>query len=436
MPAVLVVGMQWGDEGKGKVVDLLSERAQVVARYQGGHNAGHTVFIGEERFILHLVPTGVLRPGVRCVIGSGVVVEPRALIQEVEELRSRGIAIGGNLFLSKRAHLIMPYHLYLDREIEKLMGGKCIGTTGRGIGPAYADKAGRLGIRVADIFDEALFRERLELNLLLKKSLLPLLREEGDDSLPEEFDLDSIFEAYQALRPELEPFVADTESLLLQALSEGECVLLEGAQGTMLDVDHGTYPYVTSSSPMAGGASAGLGIPPASVSYTLGVTKAYTTRVGRGPFPTEMAGPEGDCIRERGKAWGATTGRPRRCGWVAAVAARYAIARNGIDSMALMKLDVLDGCDEVRLCTAYECDGQSIEDFPAEQSVLFSCRPRYEVFPGWRESTLGASGFRELPERARNYVQALEEAVGREVSIICTGPRRDQVIWKRELSLP
>ncbi len=436
MPVVLVVGMQWGDEGKGKVVDLLSERAQVVARYQGGHNAGHTVLIGEERFILHLVPTGILRPGVRCVIGSGVVVEPNALIKEVEELRSRGVAIGGNLFLSKRAHLIMPYHLYLDREVEKLMGGKSIGTTGRGIGPAYSDKTGRLGIRVADIFDEALFRERLELNLLFKRNLLPLFRGKGDDSTPEEFDPDLIFEAYQRVRSELEPFVADTESLLLQALSEGQWILLEGAQGTMLDVDHGTYPYVTSSNPVAGGAAAGLGIPPASMSYTLGVTKAYTTRVGRGPFPTEIAGPEGDSIRERGREYGATTGRPRRCGWFDAVTSRYAIARNGINSVALMKLDVLDGCDEVSLCTAYEHEGHLIEDFPAEQSVLSNCRPRYEVFPGWRESTLGATEFRELPVGARNYVEALEEAIGAEVSIICTGPRRDQVIWKREFSLP
>ena len=353
MPNVIVLGLQWGDEGKGKIVDVLSEKADVVARYQGGHNAGHTVVIKNEKFILHVIPSGILYKGKKCLIGNGVVVEPASLLEEINGLKERGIEIDkNNLFLSKNAHVIMPYHMALDRENEKLRGSKSIGTTGRGIGPAYCDKINRSGIRVADLLQPEFFREKLKANLFNINFLLENLYK------AQVFNIDNIYDEYMGYAEKLKEHVADTDIIIDKTIAEGGNILLEGAQGTLLDIDHGTYPYVTSSNATAGGACTGLGIGPTKISKVLGVVKAYTTRVGAGPFPTEIKDSLGDAIREKGGEYGATTGRPRRCGWLDMVILRHSARINGLTGIAITKLDILDGLETIKICTSYKHNGK------------------------------------------------------------------------------
>lgn len=421
MPNIVVVGAQWGDEGKGKVVDLLAGCADVVARYQGGNNAGHTVVIGREKFVLHSIPTGILHPGKRCVIGCGVVVDPASLLEEMGELARRGIALDG-LFVSRNAHLILPYHRALDQAAEARRGDRRIGTTGKGVGPAYVDKAARLGIRAADLFDEALLREKIEANLQEKNPILETLY--GHPGFTTEAILADCLRQGEALAPH----IADTTRLLAEWMDEGASVLFEGAQGTMLDIDHGTYPYITASSAAAGGAATGTGVPPTRLDGVLGVSKAYTTRVGSGPFPTELGGTAGDLLRARGQEYGATTGRPRRCGWFDAVVLRHAVRINGLETFAVTKLDVLDQCRRVPICVAYRYRGALLRDFPIEERVLREIEPVYEEWEGWETSTAGLRGLEELPPKARAYLGRLEELVGRELSLISTGAMREETI--------
>jgi adenylosuccinate synthase len=422
MPVLIVVGAQWGDEGKGKIVDLLTERTDVVARYQGGHNAGHTVVVGKDEFILHLIPSGILHKGKKCIIGNGVVIDPAALIEEMVGLKKRGFQFDDNLLISKNAHLIMPYHKALDVASETLKGNKKIGTTGRGIGPAYADKMSRKGIRMADLLDPEVFREKLacntgEANFLLERfyTAAPVL-------------LDQVYEEYLAYGVLLRKYLADTALFLNKAIAKKKKVLAEGAQGTNLDVDHGTYPFVTSSNPTAGGACTGLGIAPQSITEVIGIVKAYTTRVGGGPFPTEQVNETGEMLRARGKEYGATTGRPRRCGWADILAIRHAARVNGMTSMALTKLDVLDTLDEIKICVGYKYDGKLYEEMPCELSILEKCVPQYITMPGWKQSTAGIKKYDSLPRNARTYVEKLCRLCGVKASIISTGPRRDETI--------
>ena len=421
MPNIVVVGAQWGDEGKGKIVDLLAGCADVVARYQGGNNAGHTVVIGREKFVLHSIPSGILHPGKRCVIGCGVVVDPASLIEEMSELARRGVSLDG-LHISQNAHLILPYHRALDQAAEARRGDRKIGTTGKGVGPAYVDKAARLGVRMADLLDEELLREKIEANLREKNPILETLY--GHPGFTAE-----------AVRTEclrhgevLAPHIADTVRLLAEWMEAGASVLFEGAQGTMLDIDHGTYPYITASSASAGGAATGTGVPPTRLDGVLGVSKAYTTRVGSGPFPTELAGPAGDLLRTRGNEYGATTGRPRRCGWFDAVVLRHAVRINGLDTLAVTKLDVLDPYPRIPICVAYRYRGTLLRDFPFEERVLREVEPVYEEVEGWEAPTAGLRSLEELPPRARAYLARLEELVGREVSLISTGAMREETV--------
>jgi adenylosuccinate synthase len=422
MPVLVVVGAQWGDEGKGKIIDLLTERADIVARYQGGHNAGHTVVVGMDEFILHLIPSGILHKGKTCVIGNGVVVDPAALIEEMDGLRSRGIRFGESLLISGNAHLIMPYHKALDIASEKLKGNKKIGTTGRGIGPAYADKISRKGIRMADLLDAKTFREKLacntgEANFLLERFYnAPLVH------------LDRVYEEYLGYAKRLKKYIADTTLFLSQAMKKNKKVLAEGAQGTHLDVDHGTYPFVTSSSPTAGGACTGLGIGPNAITEVMGIVKAYTTRVGSGPFPTEQENKLGELLRARGKEYGATTGRPRRCGWADTLIIRHAVRVNGMTSAAITKLDVLDTLDELKICVGYKYKGKLYEEMPSELSVLEKGTPQYITLPGWKQTTIGIRNYDDLPKKARAYVEKLCKLSGVKPSIISTGARRDETI--------
>jgi adenylosuccinate synthase len=416
------VGAQWGDEGKGKIIDLLTERADVVARYQGGHNAGHTVVVGMDEFILHLIPSGILHKGKTCVIGNGVVVDPAALIEEMDGLRARGIRFGESLLISGNAHLIMPYHKALDIASEKLKGNKKIGTTGRGIGPAYADKINRKGIRMADLLDARTFREKLacntgEANFLLERFYNAQL-----------VHLDQVYEEYLGYAKRLKKYIADTTLFLSQAVKKGKKILAEGAQGTHLDVDHGTYPFVTSSSPTAGGACTGLGIGPNAITEVMGIVKAYTTRVGSGPFPTEQENKLGELLRARGKEYGATTGRPRRCGWADTLIIRHAVRVNGMTSAAITKLDVLDTLDELKICVGYKYKGKLYEEMPSELSVLEKGTPQYITLPGWKQTTIGIRNYDDLPKKARAYVEKLCKLSGVKPSIISTGARRDETI--------
>jgi len=422
MPNVVVVGLQWGDEGKGKIVDFLSEKADVVARYQGGHNAGHTVVIDNEKFILHLIPSGILYKDKMCLIGNGVVVDPAALIEEIKGLKERGIEVGKNLFLSKNAHLIMPYHVVMDKENEKLRGSKSIGTTGRGIGPAYCDKIGRGGIRVADILQPAVFKEKIKANLIHINFLLENLYK-----VPS-FDIEDIFNEYMDYAGRLSEYIADTDIIINKMISGNKNVLFEGAQGTLLDIDHGTYPYVTSSNAIAGGACTGLGVGPTKISHVLGVVKAYTTRVGSGPFPTEIKDSLGDKIRERGGEYGATTGRPRRCGWLDMVILRHSARINGLTGIAITKLDILDGIDVIKICTSYRHKGKTYEEFPKEINIFEECEPVYEDIEGWSTSTMGIRDFNKLPETAKAYIKKIEKLLEVEVQLISTGQRRDELI--------
>ena len=425
MPNVVVVGLQWGDEGKGKIVDFLSARANVVARYQGGHNAGHTVVINNEKFILHLIPSGILYKGKTCLIGNGVVVDPAALIEEINGLKERGVEIH-DLFLSKNAHVIMPYHIALDRENEKLRGAKNIGTTGRGIGPCYCDKIGRAGVRVADLLQPHLLKEKLKANLFHINFLLENLYKAPG------FDIEKICNEYVSYGEKLAQYIADTDIIINKTISEKGNVLFEGAQGTLLDVDHGTYPYVTSSNAVAGGACTGLGVGPTKISRVLGVVKAYTTRVGSGPFPTEIKDALGDHLRERGGEYGATTGRPRRCGWLDTVVLKHATRINGVTGIAITKLDILDGLDAIKICTSYRHDGKVYEEFPKEINIFEECEPVYEEVEGWSASILGIRDFNDLPKPAKAYMKKIEKLLGVKVHIISTGQRRDELILLKE----
>jgi adenylosuccinate synthase len=426
MPAVVVIGAQWGDEGKGKIVDVLMEKADVVARYQGGHNAGHTVVIRDEKYVLHLIPSGILHKDKVCIIGNGVVIEPAALIEEVKGLQEKGVEVNKNLIISKGAHLIMPYHIVIDNEHEKARGSKKIGTTGRGIGPAYVDKMARTGIRIADLYDPKTLREKLEANLVeINYMLENRYRMKG-------FTVEEISNRYREYAEEISHYVADTDIIINDMISENKNVLFEGAQGTLLDIDHGTYPYVTSSNAVAGGACTGLGVGPTKISRVLGVVKAYTTRVGGGPFPTEIKDAIGEGLRQRGGEFGATTGRPRRCGWLDFVGLRYASRVNGMTGIALTKLDILDGLDKIRVCTAYKYNGSIHYEFPKEFSLLEGSEPVYEEIEGWKESTTGIREFKRLPENAKQYVRKIEDTLEVLVDIISTGQRRDELIILRQ----
>jgi adenylosuccinate synthase len=426
MSSVIVVGSQWGDEGKGKIVDFLSEKADVVARYQGGHNAGHTVVIKDEKFILHLIPSGILYKDKMCLIGNGVVVDPAALIDEINGLKERGVKVGKNLLLSKNAHLIMPYHVAIDKESERVKGSKNIGTTGRGIGPAYCDKMARAGIRVADLLHPLVFKEKLKTNLFHINFLLENLYK-----VPR-FDIEDIYNKYMGYAEKLSEYIADTDIIINRVISEKKNVLFEGAQGTLLDIDHGTYPYVTSSNPIAGGACTGLGVGPTKISKVLGVVKAYTTRVGSGPFPTEITDALGDKIRERGGEYGATTGRPRRCGWLDMVILRHSARINGLTGIAITKLDILDGIDVIKICTSYRYKGKTYEEFPKEISIFEECEPVYEAVSGWNTSTIATKDFNRLPKTAKAYIRKIEKMLGVKVQIISTGQRRDELIQLKE----
>ncbi|MBI5167789.1 MAG: adenylosuccinate synthase [candidate division NC10 bacterium] len=427
MANVIVVGTQWGDEGKGKVVDILSERFDVVARYQGGNNAGHTVVVGEEKIVLHLVPSGILRKGKTCILGNGVVIDPADLLYEMEQLRRLEAKFEGSFFIGKNAHLVMPYHKILDVERDK--GQRKIGTTGRGIGPAYADKMARVGIRIGDLHNPDLFREKLFANLAEKRAHQPA------SSALLGLDPEKIYADYLGYYQELRPYLVDASLVLNQFIAEGKSVLFEGAQGTLLDVDMGTYPYVTSSSSTAGGACTGTGVSPLNIHGVLGVVKAYTTRVGEGPFPTELKDELGERLRIRGQEFGATTGRPRRCGWFDAVAVRYSTRVNALSTMALMKLDVLDECEKILICNGYRYRGQVIREFPTEAGILKECEPIYEEMKGWQEVTQGVLDYDELPKKCREYIERLEELIGVDFSLISTGPKRDQTIIRKTQTL-
>jgi adenylosuccinate synthase len=423
MPNIVVVGAQWGDEGKGKIVDLLTERVQVVARYNGGHNAGHTVIVNGQKFVLHLVPSGILHSGVLCVLGPGMVIDPWALEAEMKDLAARGVSFDDNLLLSDRAHLILPHHRELETLYEHRRGGRQIGTTRRGIGPAYEDKAGRRGVTVGDLRRPKELPAKLE---DARRHFEQILR--GADRRSE-LDWDALVAELAAFGERLGPRIADVSLALHRHFASGYSVLFEGAQATLLDVDHGTYPFVTSSSPSAGGAASGLGISPARIDGVLGVGKAYCTRVGTGPFPTEITGPVGERLRERGSEYGASTGRPRRCGWFDAVALRYCARVNGFDALALTKLDVLDELAEIPVCTAYRFEGALLQDFPADIGVLEACEPVYETLPGWQASTSGVREWEALPEAARRYVERLSELAEVPVGLVSTGPdRADSII--------
>ena len=423
MANIAVLGLQWGDEGKGKIVDMLSEKFDIVARYQGGHNAGHTVKIDDQKFVLHLIPSGILHAGKLCVIGNGVVVDPEALLKEMNELRQQGIEdFEGRLFVSARAHVIMPYHRVLDRARENQLGEKKIGTTGRGIGPTYESKMARSGVVISDLLNESLFREKVKVNLAVIKQII-------DEDVPE-LSYDHICETYLKCGEMIRPYVVDCSLLLNKEIQEGKHVLCEGAQGAMLDVDHGTYPYVTSSSACAGGVCTGTGIPPTKLTAVLGIIKAYTTRVGEGPFPTELFDQDGQLLRERGNEYGATTGRPRRCGWFDAVVGRYAVRINGVSALSMMKLDVLDTLETIKVCTGYSYQGEVLTEIPMVPEALEECTPVYEELEGWQESTLGTDKYDDLPEKAKAYLDRLSELVGAPIAIVSTGPKRRETIVK------
>ncbi|HEX7174943.1 MAG TPA: adenylosuccinate synthase [Pyrinomonadaceae bacterium] len=429
---IVVTGAQWGDEGKGKIVDLLAGRFDVVARFQGGHNAGHSVQVGERSFALHLVPSGIVHDGVMCVLGNGMVIDPKAFFEEADRLASQGVEVTPErVMVSSRAHLILPYHRALDHTSEERLGNERVGTTLRGIGPAYEDKAGRRGIRVADAANPEVLRKRIERNL---EDANHIIRAYGGQPL----DPDTVFDEFYPHAERLAPYIADTAHYLNRAAREGRSILVEGAQAALLDVDHGTYPFVTSSSTTSGGVSVGLGIPPHRITGVLGIVRTYTTRVGEGPFPTEMLEGEaelGQLIRERGREYGVSTGRPRRCGWFDAFATNYAAEINGFDSVALTKLDVLDALDHIKVCVGYRLDGRDLETFPPVSHDLRRVEPVYETLPGWNTSTVGATDFDALPPRAQDYVRFLSERIGVEIGLISTGPERDQTVVCQDSAL-
>src|SRR6266480_2676879 len=422
---IAVIGAQWGDEGKGKIVDLLSERFDIVVRYQGGHNAGHSVQIGDQSFVLHLLPSGGVHVGKTCVLGNGMVIDPKAFFEEADRLMAQGISISPDrVKVSSRAHLIMPYHRALDHTSEERLGNERVGTTLRGIGPAYEDKAGRRGLRLADALVPEVLRSRIERNLEDANRIIVAY---GGQPL----EANAIIDQTSAMVERLAPFICDTSHFLNQAAVRGDSILLEGAQATLLDVDHGTYPFVTSSSTVSGGACVGAGLAPHRITGVLGIVRTYTTRVGEGPFPTEMLEGEaelGQLIRERGREYGASTGRPRRCGWFDAFATRYAAEINGFSSVALTKLDVLDALDEIKVCVGYKLNGRECESLPAVSQDLRKVEPIFETLPGWKTSTLGTTEMSALPVNARAYVDFLSEKIGVEIGLVSTGPERSQTI--------
>ncbi|QGK71792.1 adenylosuccinate synthase [Allosaccharopolyspora coralli] len=428
MPAIVLIGAQWGDEGKGKATDLLGEQAQWVVRYQGGNNAGHTVVLPDgQDFALHLIPSGILTPGVTNVIANGVVVDPGVLLDELSGLEARGIDTS-RLLLSADAHLIMPYHVAIDRVTERYLGKKQIGTTGRGIGPAYQDKVARQGVRVQDLLDEKILRQKVEAALEIKNQILVKVYNRRAVDVDE--TVDTVLEQAEKFRGR----IADTKLLVNEALERDETVLLEGSQGTLLDVDHGTYPFVTSSNPTAGGASSGSGIGPTSINTVIGILKAYTTRVGSGPFPTELTDEAGENLRKQGGEFGVTTGRSRRTGWFDACIARYATRVNGITDYFLTKLDVLSGLDSLPVCVGYDVDGTRVSEMPMTQTGVHHATPVYEELPGWREDISGARSFEDLPANARAYVERLEELSGARISAIGVGPGREQTIVRHTMA--
>ncbi|RKY38565.1 MAG: adenylosuccinate synthase [Candidatus Omnitrophota bacterium] len=416
----VVVGMQWGDEGKGKIIDLLAEKADVIVRFQGGNNAGHTIVLPQGKFILHLIPSGILHRGKKCVIANGVVVDPEVLIEEIESLERRGVEVEGNLLISERSHLIFPYHRALDKLKEK-RGMFKIGTTGRGIGPCYADKVARSGIRLIDLYSEE-FKERLKDNVEEKNVLF---RAYGI----EEFSVEQIYEQYQRFARRLKKYLCDCSQVLSRAIEERKDVLFEGAQGTLLDIDYGTYPYVTSSNALAGGVSAGAGVAPTCIDEVIGVTKAYTTRVGEGPFPGEFADDLIDRFRERGEEYGATTGRARRCGWFDALIGKHSVRLNAIKSIAITKLDVLTGMGEINICVAYRYKGEVVKELPADIKVLKECEPIYEHWKGWEEDISRIREYKDLPENAKRYLGRIEELLQVKIKIISVGSEREQTIF-------
>ena len=422
---LVIIGAQWGDEGKGKIVDILARDADLVVRYQGGSNAGHTVINERGTYVFHLIPSGILYKGTTCVIGNGVVVDPGSLIEEMDHLQSKGITIGKNFAVSHRAHLILPYHKAIDRASEQSKGSRKIGTTGRGIGPSYADKMARIGIRTGDLLNPPLFRKKLEENLVEMNWFLKRLHK------VETFQVDKVFNQYMGYTERLKSHIVDTTPLLNRAIEKNKTVLFEGAQGTHLDVDFGTYPYVTSSSSTAGGACTGTGVGPTMIDAVMGIAKVYTTRVGSGPFPTELTDEIGQRLQERGREFGSTTGRARRCGWFDAVLVRHAAQVNGLTSLAVTKLDVLDGCKEVRLCTGYRYGGVIYKDMPADLDALTNCVPVYQRMKGWTTSTTGATRYKQLPVEAKRYLSRIEELADCRIDMISTGSRRAETIVLR-----
>jgi adenylosuccinate synthase len=421
MPAIVIVGAQWGDEGKGKATDLIGDDMDYVVRYQGGNNAGHTVVIGEESYALHLLPSGVLSRNAIPVIGNGVVIDPAVLLEEIDGLAARGVSCD-RLLISANAHMIMPHHIALDKVTERFLGSSRIGTTGRGIGPTYSDKAARMGIRMQDLFDPGILRQKLELALREKNQVLTKVYNRRT------IDADAVAREYLAYGERLGPYIADTGLILNQALDQGKVILLEGAQATLLDVDHGTYPFVTSSSPTAGGACAGSGLGPTRIDRVIGILKAYTTRVGAGPFPTELSDAQGEWLRKTGGEYGVTTGRARRTGWFDAVIARYATRVNGISDYFVTKLDVLSGLEKVPVCVAYDVNGHRQDEMPMTQTEFHHATPVYEYLDGWWEDISRAKDLADLPANARAYLAALENMIGAPISTVGVGPRRDQTL--------
>jgi adenylosuccinate synthase len=422
----VIVGAQWGDEGKGKIVDVLSEHFSVVARYAGGHNAGHTVTIHGKKFILQLIPCGILRPGSKAVIGNGVVLDPFALMKEVRTLRDAGIQVDGNLFISNRAQVILPYHRMIELASENAPGRVKIGTTSRGIGPAYEDKMGRRGLRVADLLDAQLMHTHIENACKEKNTIVHALYN------TEPLDAEEIYREYAKVAEEVRPFVIDTAALLNNAIRNGESVMFEGAQGTMLDIDHGTYPFVTSSSATSGGAVIGTGVPPTAISTVIGVTKAYCTRVGEGPFPTELHGPEGEDLRKRGNEFGAVTGRPRRCGWIDLPLLRYSAMINGIEWLVVTKMDVLDHLAEIPVCVGYKINGRKTGEIPAQISGYEKIECIYESLPGWKKTTSGISEYEKLPQKAKDYLEFIAKQTGTKIGVVSTGPDREQTMYVQD----
>ena len=420
MSNLIVIGAQWGDEGKGKIVDLLTDHFDIVARYQGGHNAGHTVIIEGNKHVLHLIPSGILHTDKLCVIGNGVVVDPQALKKEIDDLEHAGISCHGRLFISNRSHVILEYHRLAEKQDESSRGEERIGTTNRGIGPAYEDKMGRRGLRFCDLLNPRVLRQNIESGIRAKRAFLP--------TIDKDVSVDELCALAQKLAGELSEYIVDTAELLNQRIDEGKSVLFEGAQGTLLDVDHGTYPYVTASSATAGGASTGTGVGPTRIDGVIGISKAYTTRVGGGPFPTELLDELGEHIRQAGQEFGASTGRPRRCGWFDGVVIRYSKMINGLDSLVITKMDVLDSLPEIKICTGYRYKGSLLKSFPPEIGVLAECQPEYVTVRGWNSKTAGIRDFEELPQLAKDYVRRIEELVGMEVSLVSTGPDRRETM--------